>query len=81
MAQAATPIGRREELYNRIVTAIGQMPDDLREVFVKTHYQDCDLARVATQIGVTKGQLVNCRDVADDVFYSNLHGRRLRLLR
>lgn len=81
MAQPATPIGRREELFNRVVTALRQMPEDLREVFVRTHYRSFDSASAAVEIGVSERQLASRRLAAEQAFFANLEGRCLRILR
>ena len=51
MAQAANPIGRREDLFNRVVSAIRAMPSDLQKIFLKTQYQAAVPARVAAELG------------------------------
>ena len=80
MAQAANPIGRREDLFNRVVSAIRAMPSDLQKIFLKTQYQAAVPARVAAELGLSEKQLAVRRVVAQRSFFANLEGRRLRVL-
>jgi len=80
MAQPAAHIGRREDLFNRIVKALQEMPSDLRTVFLKTHYAQADPVRLSTERSLSEEQLAACRKVAERSFFANLEGRRLRAL-
>lgn len=70
MAQAARNLDRhfREDLYARIVIGLQQMPEELREVFILSHYEGRSLERIAQALGIPPEQVAGLLEEADSRF-------------
>ena len=50
-------VNNREILYTRIIEALVEMPEELREVFVLNHYEGMTDQAIATKIGIRRPEI------------------------
>lgn len=61
MAQTWVHFGglKRDSLYEDILNALDKLPDDLREIFVRSHYEGRSVAQLAGEFGLPRQEVVN----------------------
>jgi DNA-directed RNA polymerase specialized sigma24 family protein len=76
MAQALIDwtVRNRDVLFEQIVRALDQMPADLREVFVLTHYEGKSPWEIAERMHVSTVEINDRISRANDVFFRTLGG-------
>lgn len=67
---AASP---REALFEEIVGSLRKLPERLRDVFIRSHYQGKTTAQIAREMGLAEnGVRAMLRD-ANETFYRRIH--------
>lgn len=75
MAQAAmhVPKTSRDALYVEIVESLETLPELLKLVFVRSHYQGQSPTRIAEQLAIPVSSVESMLEDANQIFYRNLH--------
>ena len=75
MAQPATGLSHRsrDTLFRHIVHALDEMPSDLREVFILSHYEHLPTEEIALQMHRKPGELASLMGRANAAFFQHLH--------
>lgn len=75
MAQAAMVLlkSSRDELFVEIVESLDSLPELLRLVFVRSHYQGQGPTQIARQLSVPVSTVKALLEDANQIFYRNLH--------
>ncbi len=63
---------KREELFDRIIQALAEMPDLLRQTFILSHYQGLSPDEIATKVAVKKQDVPFLLRRADRLLYQKL---------
>ena len=63
---------KREELFDRIIQALAEMPDLLRQTFILSHYQGLSPDEIATKVDVKKQDVPFFLRRADRLLYQKL---------
>ena len=67
----------RQGLHERIVGALADMPERLRQVFVLTHYEGLSDSDLALQMGLGRLELASLLSEANSAFRSALEEKRV----
>ena len=62
----------RDQLFGRILGSLKKLPEPLRQVFTRTHYQGQDAGRIARDLGLHEGNVAVMLSDAEHLFYRNL---------
>ena len=62
----------RDELFGRILGSLGKLPEPLRQVFTRTHYQGQDARRIARALDLPEENVAVMLSDAEHLFYQNL---------
>lgn len=60
---------RREELFEKIVDTLGEMPEALRDVFALSHYRGFSVSEIAVELGQSDEE-VRCLLERANAFFS-----------
>lgn len=63
---------RREELFEKIVDTLGEMPDSLRDVFALSHYRGLSVSEIAVELGRTEEEVRCLLEKANEFFSEQL---------
>ncbi|MDA2931047.1 hypothetical protein MYX84_14060 [Acidobacteria bacterium AH-259-O06] len=63
----------REELFERIMQSLDQMPDLLREVFILSHYRGSPPSEIASTIGASEEETAELLRQANQCFFQGLY--------
>lgn len=76
MAQARLngSLRHRDGLYEQILGSLSQMPPDLRELFILSHYEGKPLRELAAALSIEPGDLARKLAKANALFFRNLRG-------
>ena len=64
---------RRDALFRDIVHSLEEMPVDLREVFVLSHYEHLAVDDIARRMSLAPRELDDLLERANEIFFRNLH--------
>ena len=62
----------RDQLFGRILGSLEKLPEPLRQVFTRTHYQGQDAGRIARDLGLLEENVAVMLSDAEHLFYRNL---------
>lgn len=73
MVQNSTVFKNREVLFQDIVQSLKLLPEMLRRVFVRSHYQGKRAEQIARELGISPEVVRSMLRDANEIFYRNLH--------
>lgn len=66
----------RENLFRGIIESLNTLPDPLRQVFVRSHYQGRSNAQIAGELGLPEDKVFALLEDANRSFHNQLHDLR-----
>ncbi len=63
---------KREELFDRIIQALAEMPDLLHQTFILSHYQGLSAVEIGARVGVNKQDVPLILRRAEGLLYQKL---------
>ena len=66
----------RENLFREIIESLKILPDPLRQVFVRSHYQGRSNAQIAMELGLPEDTVFSMLEDANLSFHHHLHDLR-----
>ena len=73
MAQGFFAFENRDVIFQDIVQSLKLLPDMLRRVFVRSHYQGKRVEQIARELGISQDAVRSMLRDANEIFYRNLH--------
>jgi DNA-directed RNA polymerase specialized sigma24 family protein len=62
----------RDRLFERIVRVLGEMPDQLAQAFILSHYRGLSIEQISREVGVRVGETPQLLEQANSLFYQKI---------
>ncbi len=67
------PESERDELFLDIVESLKVLPEVLRKVYIRSHYENKTIAEIAEELEIPPQSVSDLLANANEIFYRNLH--------